>query len=160
MGEGRGRGLHEDVGKRLLTLGSRSAALGDVRGVVAGQQQELPRPGDRHQEANVVEGDRELLARELVDRVDPVREIADSVERLAVGRQEIKQVVGRRQVQVDARQLAVGLGRLVDRDYVIVGVETRQYQVIEAEPAKPHARFSSFKNADKHWLHSLEVEIR
>ena len=59
MGQRRARRLHEDVGERLLPLGGRPPALGDVLGVVAGQEQELRRAGDRHQELDVVEGDRQ-----------------------------------------------------------------------------------------------------
>ena len=138
MGQRRARGLHEDVGERLLPLGGRPPALGDVLGVVAGQEQELRRAGDRHQELDVVEGDRQLAALDHVEAAQPGVELPGLLEVGAVGGQEVEQVLGRRQDQLHAGVATVGLGRLVDRDHHVVAVKAREDDVIETEPAKTH----------------------
>ena len=71
MSQRRAGGLHEDVGKRLLALGRRASALGDVLGVVARQEKHLGRVGDRHQQPHVGRGDRQLVARDEIELFDP-----------------------------------------------------------------------------------------
>ena len=138
VGQRRARGLHEDVGKRLLALGRRPAALGDVLGVVARQEQHLGRIGDRHQQPDVGRGDRQLVARDQVELLDPGVQLAGGFIRAAVGRQQVEQVLGGREQQLDTHIAAVGFGGLVDGNHLVVGVESRQDHLVKTEPADTH----------------------
>ena len=57
----RGRRLQEDIGKRLVPLGGDAAPLDDVPRVVARQQKDLPGRANRHEQLDLVDGDRELV---------------------------------------------------------------------------------------------------
>ena len=83
-------------------------------------------------------GDRQLVARHQVELFDPGVELAGGFIRAAVGRQQVEQVLGGREEQLDAHIAAVGFGGLVDGDHVVVRVESRQDHLIKTEPADTH----------------------
>ena len=130
--------LHEDIGKRLLALGGRPAALGDVLGVVSRQEEHLGGTGDRHQQPDVRGRDRQLVAGDQVELLDPGGELAGGFVGAAVRRQQVEQVLGGGEEQLDAHIAAVGFGGLIDGDHMVVRVESRQDHLIKTEPADTH----------------------
>ena len=127
MGQRRGRRLHEDVGERLGRSAAIAAPLGDVLRVVAGQQEELP-GGRSARAARTSSTGMASSSTATTSSSSTQGQVADGVEGRPVGGEQLEQVVGRRQEQFDPDLLAVRLGRLVDRDDAVVGVEARQDQ--------------------------------
>ena len=149
VGERRARRLHEYIGKGLLPLGGRASPLGDVLGVIAGQEQELGRTGDRHQKLNVLKGDRELISGDDVQPAHPGVEVAGQLVRAAVGGQQIEQVLRGREQQLHAGVATVGLGRLIDRNHHVVVVKTREHQIVRLNRQRRILRLLILRRRDK-----------
>src|SRR5262249_26551924 len=129
---------HEDIRKRLSPFGGSASALGDVLGVIARQEEQLGRRGDRNQQPDLGGRNGQLVALEDIQPLDPGVQLAGCLVGRAVRRQEVEKILGGWQQQLHAVIAAVRLRRLVERDYHVLGVKTGQDHLIEPKSADSH----------------------